>query len=174
MDRKTIAQILGVSEKTVSRYVAAGRLPDVRKQGALDIDEADVMRLKAELETPVSMAQDTERDTGTGRDSGAIVAVSPSRIARAAPSLTLETLAQLLVASGAGQQGTGRDKAFVPTADKLLLSLDEAAALTGLSAARLRSAIGEEKLVARKVGRAWKMRRGDVERFVDSIFEASQ
>lgn len=67
-----------------------------------------------------------------------------------------------------------RLKKSVPTADKLLLSLDEASTLTGLSTARLRAAIGEGKLVARKVGRAWKMRRGDVEAFVNSIFEADE
>lgn len=163
MDRKTVAKTLGCSEKTVSRYVASGRLPDVRLNGALDISEADVLRLKAELETPVIDA----RRGGPGRDITAIVPVSQSY--RAKPSNTLAVLDRVLDATG--QRETGQAKPFVPTSDKLLLSLDEAAALTGLSAARLRAAIGEEKLVARRVGRGWKMRRGDVERFVDSIFE---
>lgn len=163
MDRKTVAQTLGVSEKTVSRYVAAGRLPDVRKNGALDISEADVQQLKAELETPVL----TAREVGTGRDISALVPVPKGRLARHSNALEV-------FAKETRQSETGRDKPFVPTADKLLLSLDDAGALTGLSSARLRAAIGEEKLVARKVGRAWKMRRGDVERFVDSIFEGDQ
>lgn len=163
MDRKTVAQTLGVSEKTVSRYVAAGRLPDVRKNGALDIDEADVLKLKTELETPVLVA----REVGTGRDISALVPVPKSQIMRPGNALAL-------IEGGARQRETGREKPFVPTSDKLLLSLEEAAALTGLSSARLRAAIGEEKLVARKVGRAWKMRRDDVERFVDSIFEGDQ
>jgi predicted DNA-binding transcriptional regulator AlpA len=163
MDRKTVALTLGCSEKTVSRYVASGRLPDVRKNGALDIDEADVMKLKAQLETPVLTAREVE----TGRDISAIVAVPKRREVNHSSALAIWD-------RGAGRTETGRDRPFVPTSDKLLLSLDEAAALTGLSAARLRLAIGEEKLVARKVGRAWKMRRGDVERFVDSIFGEGQ
>jgi predicted DNA-binding transcriptional regulator AlpA len=159
MDRKTVAKTLGCSEKTVSRYVASGRLPDVRKNGALDIDEADVQRLKTELETPVI----AERDSGTGQDITAIVAVPKRRQVNHSNALAVWD-------RGVGHPETRRDRPFVPTSDKLLLSLEEAAALTGLSAARLRLAIGEEKLVARKVGRAWKMRRGDVERFIDSIF----
>lgn len=158
MDRKTVAQTLGVSEKSVSRYVAAGRLPDVRKNGALDIAEADVMRLKAELEAPVITARDHE----TGQDSTAIVVVPRGRGMRPSNALAI-------IEGSARQRETGQ-RAFVPTSDKLLLSLEEAGALTGLSVARLRLAIGEERLTARKVGRAWKMRRGDVERFVDSIF----
>jgi len=53
MNRKQIAEALGVSEKSVSRYVASGRLPDRRVKGALDVDPADVERLKAELEAPI-------------------------------------------------------------------------------------------------------------------------
>ncbi len=159
MDRKTVALTLGCSEKTVSRYVASGRLPDVRKNGALDINEADVQRLKAQLETPVLTAREVE----TGRDISALVPVPKRREVNSSNALAV-------LGRNAGHAETRRDRPFVPTSDKLLLSLEEAAALTGLSAARLRAAIGEEKLVARKVGRAWKMRRGDVERFVDSIF----
>lgn len=171
MNRAEAAIFLGVSEKTVSRYVAAGRLPDVRKQGALDIDEADVQRLKTELEAPVSIGKEAKTDTETGQDSRAIVPVSPSKIARAAPPLTLETLAQIVIASGAGQRGTGRDKPFVPTADKLLLSLDEASALTGLSAARLRAAIASGTLPARRIGRGWKIERAALEAWIKSLFE---
>ena len=54
-------------------------------------------------------------------------------------------------------------------ADKLTLSLSEAAQLSGLSRNHLRAAIAGKKLKASIVGRAWRMRRADLEAYVGKL-----
>ena len=54
-------------------------------------------------------------------------------------------------------------------ADKLTLSLTEAALLSGLSRGHLREAIGEGKLKAKIIGRGWKLRRADLEKYIGTI-----
>lgn len=50
--------------------------------------------------------------------------------------------------------------------EKLTLSLDEAAALSGVPRSMLRTAIQSGELQARKIGRGWKVRRKELERWV--------
>jgi len=162
MDRKTVAQTLGVSEKTVSRYVAAGRLPDVRKNGALDIAEADVLRLKAELEAPVITARDNE----TGQERTAIVVVPRARGIKPGNALAV-------IEGVTRQRETGQEKPFVPVADKLLLNLEDARALTGLSRGVLVDAIKAGELRALTIGRGYKLRPDDIEDWIEKMFKSA-
>ena len=57
----------------------------------------------------------------------------------------------------------------VPVSDKLTLSLAEAAQLSGLSRGHLREAIKEEKLEARIIGRGWKIKRTDLDAYVEKL-----
>jgi excisionase family DNA binding protein len=57
----------------------------------------------------------------------------------------------------------------VPVADKLLLKLDEASALTGLSRGILRQAIKDRKLKARIIGRGWRVKRDDLDVYVKKL-----
>lgn len=173
MNRKQIAQALDVSEKSVSRYVASGRLPDRRVKGALDVLEDDVERLRLELETPV-LAPVAHQD---GDETHALVVVPPANVVRRDTHLTLDALARAVVAIGermdAGHSATGQVETPVKVSEKLLLSLDEAAALSGLPKSRLRAAIGDGELEARRIGRGFKMRPGELARFVASLFNAT-
>ena len=56
-----------------------------------------------------------------------------------------------------------------PIADKLLLGLEEAALLTGLPRALLLQAIHDGTLEARKMGRAWKIKRRALDAFIDAL-----
>jgi excisionase family DNA binding protein len=60
-------------------------------------------------------------------------------------------------------------KASVAIADKPLLKLDEASALTGLSRGILKSAIDGKKLKARIIGRSWRIKRADLDTFVSKL-----
>lgn len=53
--------------------------------------------------------------------------------------------------------------------EKLLLSLPEAAALTGLSRAFLKTAIHDGALVAKPIGRLWRVKRADLDAFVAAL-----
>jgi len=57
----------------------------------------------------------------------------------------------------------------VPIEVKLLLSIREAQKLTGLSRDRLRQAIQTGGLKAQLIGRGWRVKRSDLERYIDGI-----
>ncbi len=57
----------------------------------------------------------------------------------------------------------------VRLADKLTLSLTEAALLSGLSRNHLREAIGAGKLKAKIIGRGWKVKRPDLDLYVRKL-----
>jgi excisionase family DNA binding protein len=58
----------------------------------------------------------------------------------------------------------------VPIADKLLLTLPEAQALTGLSREFIRDAINDGTLKAKMIGRSWRVKRSDLDDYVASLF----
>ena len=55
-------------------------------------------------------------------------------------------------------------------AHKLLLTIGEAAALSGLSRGHLLKAVRGGNLVAKKIGRGWRVRREDLEAYVRNLF----
>ena len=57
----------------------------------------------------------------------------------------------------------------VPISDKLVLSLKEVQALTGFSKERLREAIKASDLKAQKIGNGWRVKRRDLESYVENL-----
>lgn len=57
----------------------------------------------------------------------------------------------------------------VPVADKLLLKLDEAQAITGLGREQLLQAIKAGRLQAKKIGGTWRIKRSDLITFVETL-----
>lgn len=53
---------------------------------------------------------------------------------------------------------------------RLVLNLNEAAAISGLSKSHLLQAIKGQQLNAQKIGRGWKVRKRDLEDYIDSLF----
>jgi excisionase family DNA binding protein len=60
-------------------------------------------------------------------------------------------------------------KMVVPVADKILLTVKDARGLTGLSEKRLIEAIKAEKLKAQFIGRGWKIKRTNLNQFIDNL-----
>jgi excisionase family DNA binding protein len=58
----------------------------------------------------------------------------------------------------------------IPVETKPLLTLSEARQLSGLSRRYLLQAIKEKQLKGQKIGKAWRVKRRDLERFVASLF----
>ena len=170
MNRKQIAETLDVSEKTVSRYVASGRLPDVRVRGALDVSPEEVEALRIELQTPVETAIEP-REAPQSR-AGAIVSANEFNAHHVPQNAAAgsDLVAAIIAAIGAGQTETGREKPLVPVSEKMLLSIVEAAALSGASAAAIRAAVKSGELPSAKVGRGQKIRRGDLSKWADGLF----
>ena len=58
---------------------------------------------------------------------------------------------------------------FVPIEEKLLLTLPEVQALTGLSRETLREAIKQNELSAKIIGKAWRIKRSDLEDYIEGL-----
>jgi excisionase family DNA binding protein len=175
MDKKTVANYLGVSEKSVSRYAASGKLASRYIQGKngrqLDFEEADVEKFKEELALPVMRAFVKPAQDNGGQDTidnSAALATLPDQNAA-----LLALLGQLQGAGQAGQPRTGQGQSVVPIADKMLLSLDEARALTGLSRGVIVAAIKAGELPALTIGRGYKLRPDDLEDWIEKMFKIS-
>jgi excisionase family DNA binding protein len=177
MDKKTAAEILGVSEKTVSRYVASGRLAGCYVPGKtgrqLDFDGSDVERLKDELKAPIA-ATPKPGQPEPGQGSTALARLVPRGAqsdltpfgGRFNGEIDKEAAARYAAVLDAVE---AHRKPRAELSDKLLLTLPECAALTGLSRAVLRAAIDAGDLKAKQIGRAWRVKRGDLEAWIEKL-----
>ena len=164
LTKEQTAKELGVSTRAVARYSASGRLhPQYQPkqhggQRAL-YDRAEVERLKQQMQAPPAPAPKAiaRRDTGTER--------AEKRLVRVADLHGFPELARLLLAQQV------RNRLMVAPESKLILSTTEAAALAGLSAARIRAACAEGRLPAQRdhLGRGWRIKRKDLERWVERL-----
>jgi excisionase family DNA binding protein len=159
MNKEDTARALGVSPRQVEKYSSEGRLGErvyVRgKRGRqADYKPEEVERLKAELER--------ERSEVIGHAPAALV---PKTAAPLAQPEALRHFAEMIADA---VRGDGRAP-LSDVAAKLVLKLDEAARLTGLSRHVLRDAIEGGQLKAKIVGRAWRIKRADLDSFVKRL-----
>ncbi len=172
MNKSEAAEFLGVSVRAVERYTAAGKLAARYERGktgqVLAFDKSDVQRFKTELETP-QLKSTVESGAHAGGDEARQV---PSRaLARLGDGQAVDAAALMrAVYTLATMADKPRHAPTVPVESKLLLTLAEAQAMSGLSRAVLREAIDKKKLKARQIGRAFRVRRGDLEDFIKKLF----
>jgi predicted transcriptional regulator len=146
MNKKQVAEFLGVSTRIVEKYASEGRLGEVTyvrgKTGKqAEYNREAVENLKTILDSP---------DT-------AIATKTPD--------------ARLIVASLI-EAITSREElrsASVRVSEKLLLNLNDCKLLTGLSEQNLRDAIKSERLKAKIIGRGWKVKKQDLDNFVSNL-----
>lgn len=153
MDKKQAANFLGVSERTIENYAKAGKLSVVYFGGKADYKESELKALKTEKETPVHKAMvsiPNESEAVISGDFGDITTVPQASLAK----FLEEVAAQVWTLPG----------------NKLVFGLEEAAAKSGFSKYHLRSAIAHSHLKAKKVGRGWKIRPQDLERYTNWLF----
>jgi hypothetical protein len=146
MNKKEVSEFLGVSTRLVEKYASDGRLGEVTyirgKTGKqAEYNQEAVEKLKATLESPDTSLATTTPD------------------------------ARLFVASlvEALQSRDEPRNVAVRIGEKILLNLRDCRLLTGLSEANLRDAIKKEKLKAKVIGRGWKIKRLDLDEFINSL-----
>ncbi len=149
VNKKQVSESLGVSVRRVEQFDEKGRLGAKTyvkgKTGKEAHWESEaVERLKVELNST---------DT---------------------PDTNLQTLrspdARLFVASLVeALQSRDEPRKSVSVENKPLLKLDEAAALTGLSRQILRKAIDSEELKGKLIGRAYRIKRDDLDEFIRKL-----
>ncbi len=147
MNKKEAAEFLNISTRQVETHASAGRLGEVKyvrgKTGKqAEYDREAVENLKTILESP-----DTALTATRSPDARLFVA-------------------QLVEAM------TNREEprsASVRVGEKLLLNLNDCRLLTGLSDANLRDAIKAGRLTAKIIGRGWKVKRQDLDEFINNL-----
>jgi excisionase family DNA binding protein len=147
MNKKETSELLGVSTRLVEKYASEGRLGEVTyvrgKTGKqADYDREAVEKLKQVLESP---------DT-------AMIATKTSDA-----RLFVASLVEAMVS---GEKVRG---ASVRVSEKLLLTVSDCRLLTGLSEQTLREAIHDEKLKAKIIGRGYKVKKADLDDFIDKL-----
>jgi len=166
MTKEQAAEYLGVSVRTLQRYTQEHRvqvayIKGKRGQEAV-YDPAELERFKAELEAaPSHVKPSVAGVAGDAREQSTALA----------PIQSSEVIDRLAKALEAFRDSGKPDHA--PLADlavKMVLTVQEAAALSGLSRRTLAEAIHAGKLHAPRIGKGFKIRRADLERFVDSLF----
>lgn len=172
MDKNTVAATLGVGIRAVERYAEQGRLSVTYKKGKTRpvavYDETEVKALKAEIHAtqfPVRPAlASTALAARTNRANAEHTASAVIKLADAE-----KLLSNLLQAV---QNGTdGKPKLSVAEiAAKPLLKLDEAARLTGFGRDALLEAHEQGKLRMQVVKGAWRIKRTDLNAFIEKLF----
>lgn len=170
MDKKEAAKVLGVSVRRVEDLDTRNKLGEKRYvRGPTgkrrDYDPEAVERLKAELE-----GVDTALAPAPRQPSPAALAVA-EQIAAGLERQHEDTerLGGLLEAIGRRlAERDGRER-LADVAAKLMLTLADCAALSSLSEHHLRGAIRAGRLKGKIVGRGYKVKRSDLDRYVAKL-----
>ncbi len=170
MNKEEAAAYLGISTRTLERYSKDGKV-QVKYEGAKTrpiaiYDKEDLDQLKTELQTPVikpTIANSATIPTATDID---LVGLSGfvGIVAR-----LVNPIERLIDAFD--RRMKLESKPQVPVADKLLLTMPEAQALTGLSRDILKEAISAGELPTKIMGKAYRFKRTDIEAYIDRLWE---
>ena len=178
MDLEQAAAFLGVSTRMVEKYAAKGLLSKRKIRTGKTLKNAysqgELIALKAKLHTetitPQVMAIGTPRTDSEHSEAALVSQQSEPLRTDLSPMVTV---AERLVAELAALKSaveSSRETA-VPLADKLTLTISEAAALSGLSPARIRDGIRAGQLKVVGAGRGRRIRRTDLENYVNRMWD---
>ncbi len=157
MNKEAAANELGISVRSLQRLVQSQKISVTYRRGEsgkqeaiFNPEEIENYKLGRDAEI-VKPAVATTNDTALARSDAT---TSDTALARN----VIETIFNL-----------GLQKPAVPIADKPLLKLDEAAALTGLSRQLLRQAIEDGNLKGKIIGRGFRVKRADLDAFITEL-----
>ena len=171
MNKQEAANFLGVSVRALERYVQQGRISVKYEKGktrpTANFDQIELEVFKEVLNQPTvkpafeSRQITTEQQLQTGK-----LVHEGSELAEFGEIGVIDKLSSIIEAL----LGTGDNQPVVPIADKLLLTKKEAQALTGLSSEFIKSAIASGELKAKVIGKGWRVKRSDLQEYVDKLF----
>ena len=151
MNKKQAAEYLGVSVRALERYVQQGKLTVRYEKGktrsTANFDQTELEAFKQELNQPtIKPAVETRQITTEVYDETDNSDIQPVNVSEFGEFTVIDKLAgmvEMLITRG-------DKKPTVPIESKILLTLDEAQAMTGLSKSYLREAIGQGSLNAKQ------------------------
>jgi excisionase family DNA binding protein len=162
MNKKDAAEYLGISTRALEGHAQKGHISVRYVKGktgdVADFDESELRQLKAKLDSQRAPrgAVVTESNESSEGESRSLARLSDVPEAALILRSALESLQAPAMPT-------------VAIADKLTLSLVEAAQLAGLSRGHLREAIEKKKLKARIIGRGWRVKRQDLDDYVRKL-----
>lgn len=158
MNKKQAANYLGVSTRSIERYAEQGRVTVTyaKQQGRrsiADYSESDLESLKQELEMEIIKT-----------------ATNPSL--PPVPVTTFDEMLNLMCRFVVAfeQIEVRLQNLALPGQEKLTLTLTEASRVSGLSKNYLRYCLKNGSLNGAKIGRGWKVRKAELEIFIEKIF----
>ena len=187
MTKQQAADFLGISPRTLERAVKkssiAARYEKGKTSDVLVFDEAELERYKAEQEAPTHLPTVERATPATSNGAPTNRMETPTNFANSDNALAtfgelspesangmglalLQALSQLQPGAVAAANS---GPPLTPPSQKLLLSLGEAQSYSGLSRANLLQAIHDESLAAKIIGRGWKIKRRDLENYVEAL-----
>ncbi len=161
MNKQEACAFLSVSERSLARYAAQGKIQVTYNKGTRGnvavYDDADLEKLKEELAAPQAIRLASEQ------------AIPASLAIRSMANMAefierLQSRDESLITSLLHNQNS-----HVAIESKLMLSLPEATKLAGLSRNHLREAIRDHTLKAQIIGRGWKIKRSDLESYIKKL-----
>jgi excisionase family DNA binding protein len=182
LERGADAGLTNHSGETAQSIAARHAFPEVLKLfGETETHNADAAPPAFDLTSPEQLfrtewvgARDAEPDARDAEPSGAAVPAqvdaNPEGQSLVPVQSAPDSVERLIMALEAMRQQ--RPAAAAPLADiahKLMLTLQEGAALTGLSQRRLREAVRAGQLKAQIIGRGWRIKRTDLEDYVRDL-----
>jgi len=177
MNKQEAADYLGVSVRALERYVQQGKISVTYEKGktrpTANFDPTELEAFKEELNQPTvkpafeSRQLATEQQPQTDK-----LRHNPGEIARFDEVSGLGEIGVIDKLSGIIESLLGKSDSqpLVPIADKLLLTIAEAQALTGLSREVLKNAIASGDLKAKQIGKSWRVKRSDLKEYIDKLF----
>jgi excisionase family DNA binding protein len=183
MNKKEAAEFLEVSEKTVERYKSAGKLSarlkriigaDGKSRKVLDFNQSDLERLQREISGNVVFPEVTNRQpqTKTQTDTDGQTQLDTANFAETEISIYGQTQTANLfsIIFKSIETISERHLQISNRFQKLVLTVDEAAAVSGLPKAYIDRAIKKEKtLKATKIGGRYRIKRQDLDEFVNNL-----
>ncbi len=171
MNKQQAADFLGVSVRALERYVQQGRIGVKYEKGktrpTVQFDQGELEAFKAELNQPSYKPAVESRQITTDQQSETDKPVLyTGELAEFGEINVIDKLASIIE----GMLNRSEQNKSVPIADKLMLTIEEAQALTGLSREFLRSAINSESLKAKIIGKSWRIKRSDLDDFIENLF----
>ncbi len=172
VNKKEAADFLGVSERAIERYTKAGKLSTRYAKGKTRpvavYSEAELQALKELVDSPAGIRPLVEPPAAP-ENTQALIPTKPDQTATKHDRALSRFDGAAVMASESFMQALAQMTAPVRVSEKFVLSLVEAAQLSGLSRGHLREAIEAKKLKARIIGRGWKVKRSSLEEYVRKL-----
>jgi excisionase family DNA binding protein len=190
MNKKEAAEYLKLSEKTIERYKASGKLSarlrrvvggDGKTRKVLDFEQPDVERLRCELSGDIvypnltdgqpqtNATTDTDIQTGADREDATKTDLSIIGQTPTDTEIQTQTANPIELISARVENVIEKNLEVFRAGGKILLDLKDCRLLTGLSDATLRGAIHSGQLAGQKIGRGFKIKRADLDEFIKKL-----